>query len=185
MKLHGKPLAEDFDTRTIRIFDAGHMYEDYVIKLMTFGGAKILSRQQEYREFEIFAGHSDVVIDYEGPAIIDVKTMNQKRAWEFAKADLQEGFLDYFIQVNLYMSYQGTRNGLLLAYNKNTSEITARRVEYNQERIDFYKRKAAWIVAAGTFSEVPDEFSEYKRSQVLAQEDVCCTCPARTTCYGP
>lgn len=152
---HPNRLSEP-SPRLRRIFELGHACEDQAMRIMfRMDGITVLTTQAEYSDFDgRFRGHSDVVFRWAGlpgvKIVGDWKTMNARRFGQFKKEGLRASNEVYFAQLMVYAFYEHAEWVALLAYCKDTSEIEAEFLPYDDEAAQMYRRRAELILTSST-----------------------------------
>lgn len=133
----------DFSPKTLRIFQAGHLYEDLAVKWMRGAGIEILTENEDGEQFgfESFkgkiAGHVDGIITFvpellkqKTPMLWECKSLNNKNFNDLVKNGLKKSKEVYYTQVNIYSAFMEDQfKGIsdnpawFTAINKDTCEI--------------------------------------------------------------
>ena len=140
-----------------RIFRMGHILEQEVIHLMDSGGLRISGQQNTYTDFaNRFRGHCDGLVKINGECrLFDIKTMNQNKFEMFCDGNIKSLFFSYWCQLNMYMYYENNyKPSFLIAYNKNTSDIKVRTVEYEPTLVKFMINKCDKILQSTSPSDI-------------------------------
>ena len=142
------------DPKLQRIFDLGHAIEDEVMKsIWQMDGYEVISTQQAYEDFGgNLRGDSDLVISTpEYPRVVaDVKSMNEWRFKQFQADGVKASNWPYYVQLTTYGGYELVQPDaiLLIAYNKNTSELASEYVPYSPEDFASFREKAHRIITS-------------------------------------
>ena len=137
----------------IRIFDTGHLLEkmlcDYIqnnlkdVSLIS-GCSEELSLKDKHYDF--FQGHADGLLIYKKDKyILEIKTLSAtgfntlKRKGLFSFSEI------YYSQVQSYMGMSGIKKAILLAINKNNSELYSETIEFNDDFYFSLQAKALFI----------------------------------------
>ncbi|MGH6914491.1 MAG: hypothetical protein ACREH3_12390 [Geminicoccales bacterium] len=124
--------GKEFDGRLLRIFDAGHQFEDLTIRWLQAAGFDLRVRGRDGRQYAFsvaggkMRGHIDGVIvggpdvGITWPALFEHKALNQSSWTDLVKRGLRQSKPIYFAQCQLYMAYMELEVALLTAMNKNT-----------------------------------------------------------------
>jgi hypothetical protein len=127
--------SKEFDGGLLRIFDAGHQFEDLAIRWLRAAGFDLRTRNRHGQQFGFsvaggrLRGHIDGVIvggpdvGITWPALFEHKALNQKSWSDLVKRGLRAAKPLYFAQCQLYMAYLELRVALLTAMNKNTQHL--------------------------------------------------------------
>lgn len=164
------------DYKSARIFDYGHIVEDVTIKCLELGGAVVTDTQTKFSDHgDKFRGHCDCVIDH--TLIGEIKSMNNDNFIYFRESGIKVSHYAYYVQTNLYMKYSNLSDGVLIATNKNTAEMTCEHLEYDAETAEYNVEKAKSILDSPSYLEVDHKYLPKDKSY-------CTFCPLRKTCYN-
>lgn len=173
-----QPIANN-NPRIERIFNLGHLLEEYVIKLLKNSGFIVHnddgSGQYGFKDEEL-AGHVDGVIMIEGvPHLLEIKSASDKRFNEMVKKGVHLSDPTYYTQMQVYMKYMELDKGLFIVINKNDSSI-------HTEIIDYDPIEAEWAVNRGKGLAKTKELPERKfKSSAFLQ---CKFCNHREKCWN-
>ena len=148
--LRGYP-QKSIPAAVLRIFELGHDIEEKVVKDLKQAGVLVYEvdpktkKQWEYTAFGgHLRGHADGVMatdkDNPTPAILEIKSMNDKKWTAFKTRGVYYSHPVYFAQVQLLMGLAGYHESWVIAYNKNTSVYHAEHIEFDY---DYYIRLLA------------------------------------------
>ena len=131
--------TKEITPRTQNIFNAGHVFEEMIVKNLEFIGIKISDSQKEIVGFAgHWKGHIDGVANNvpEAPKtghLLEIKTHNDKSFKLLKKSGVIETKPVHYSQMTRYMKGLNLKRALYIAYNKNDSTYYAERVEYSPE----------------------------------------------------
>lgn len=115
-------------------FQIGHSLEVLILDYLKKAGIIIVCQGKFYSDSSVLAlqGHVDgvIVLPDESRAILEIKTAKESSFNTFYKHGLLKWQESYYTQIQTYMGMSGINRGVLLAINKNSSEM-------HQEWIDF------------------------------------------------
>lgn len=172
---HPELLPNKFDEQTLRIFDLGHLIEDITLKTLIAGGAQIESAQTELSDFNnILRGHTDAVLDNE--CVLEVKSMNDGSFASFKHLGCKISHRTYYVQTQMYMHYSKLKDAIVVATNKNNSDVYCEHIPFDQDTVDFHLSKVEHIVNANKFYSIQ---SPYIPNSI----DECTRCPLKRLCY--
>ncbi|MBO7453853.1 MAG: hypothetical protein J6T91_00495 [Alphaproteobacteria bacterium] len=149
--------------KQIRTFDIGHCLEDLVIKWLRIAGFDLKTRNENGEQFGFsvangkFAGHVDGLIynfpeefpdKPEGPALLEIKTMNHKSWNDTQKRGVLVSKPVYYSQVQLYMAYLELDRCLFVALNKDTSDLYFEIIPFDPGMAQKYSDRAVQIIKA-------------------------------------
>lgn len=131
--------------RIIRLFNRGHMEEGRFIAALLTAGMKVYQQDAQGKQFRIssFGGHvgsaTDGIVvgcpDLQDPNVAiltEMKTHGEKSFVKLKKEGVQESKFMHYVQQQVYMNKMDLRASLYLATNKNTDEIYAEIVMYDE-----------------------------------------------------
>lgn len=146
-----------------RIFDAGHFYERLVVNhiedvLQYFDCFELketgtgISEQKEYRYYgNVCRAHSDGVIavtDTGEEALVEIKSANDSSFSSFVRLGLRYAMPSYYDQMQLMMGLGEMKRGLCIVINKNTSQIHAEVIEYDEVTFGYLTARIEYIANA-------------------------------------
>lgn len=140
-------LAEQFEPRMLRLFSDGHHFEPRMARWLKaagielwqageFGTDKALMRVSAHLGH--FGGTPDFVgrripeLDPSEPALVEVKTHNDKSFTQLLKEGIMRTKWKHFVQMQIYMGGLNLKWALYIAYNKNTSAIQPELVQFDE-----------------------------------------------------
>jgi hypothetical protein len=188
--------GNEFRGRLLRIFDAGHQFEDLTICWLQAAGFDLRTRGRDGRQFGFsvvggrLRGHIDGVIvggpdvGITWPALFEHKTSNQSSWTDLVKRGLSQSKPIYFAQCQLYMAYMElevalltAKVALLTAMNKNTQELYHEVVHFDPAEAQRLSDKTVDILRAIEAEELPP--------RIAAAPDfyLCRMCPYAGRCW--
>jgi hypothetical protein len=181
--------GKDFCGRLLRIFDAGHRFEDLTIRWLQAAGFDLRSRGRDGRQFGFsvaggrMRGHIDGVIvggpdvGITWPALFEHKALNQSSWTDLVKRGLSHSKPIYFAQCQLYMAYMELEVALLTAMNRNNQELYHEVVHFDPAEAQRLSDKAVAILRAIEAEELPP--------RIAAAPDfyLCRMCPYARRCW--
>ena len=133
---------EPINPRSQITFQIGKELESMILEYLKKSGIFIVSQGKFFQDAEIqeFQGHVDgvIVLPDETRAILEIKTAKDSSYNQFVKHGLKKWQEIYYSQLQSYMGMSGIHKGVLLAINKNTSEM-------HEEWIDFDYSWYQWL----------------------------------------
>jgi hypothetical protein len=159
--------GKSFDGPRLRIFDAGHRFEDLTIRWLQAAGFDLRTRGRDGRQFGFsvvggrLRGHIDGVIvggpdvGITWPALFEHKALNQNAWTDLVKRGLSHSKPIYFAQSQLYMAYMELEVALLTAMNKNSQELYHEVVPFDAAEAQAFSDKAVDILRAVEADELP------------------------------
>lgn len=155
-----KDEGKGFSGQTLRIFEAGHSFEDMAIGWIREAGIDLKTEKEDGSQFGFsvaqgkIAGHIDgVILDgpskWQYPMLWECKSANQKKFNEFRNNGLESTNQTYAAQVAIYQAYMKLENpALFTVVNKNTCELYHEVIPFNNELAQRISDKAANILSA-------------------------------------
>jgi hypothetical protein len=182
-------VGKGFDGRLLRIFDAGHQFEDLTIRWLQAAGFDLRARGRDGRQYGfsiaggrvrghidgVFVGGPDVGVAW--PALFEHKALNQTSWTDLVKRGLRQSKPIYFAQCQLYMAYMELEVALLTAMNKNTQELYHEVVPFEPAEAQKLSDKAVDILRAIEADELPP------RSAAAPDFYLCRMCPYARRCW--
>lgn len=162
------PKDEDFSGQTLRIFAAGHLFEDMAISWLRAAGLQLFTRKQNGEAFGFsvaggrIRGHVDGIINgapetlgLSFPMLWECKSMNAKSWKDTVKHGVAKSKPVYAAQVATYQAYMEgsvagiSRNAALFtAINKETAEIHHELVPFDAATAQTASDRAVMILRA-------------------------------------
>lgn len=184
--------------QTLRIFEAGHLFESLIIKWLNFAGVQILTHDGNGNQFGFsaaggrIAGHIDGVIisappelGISCPAIFEAKSMKNSAWNETVKKGLILAKPIYAAQIALYQAYMEesfpgvSKNPCLFtAINKDNSEIYHELIPFDGHLAQMMSDKAVRIITAIESGEL------LPRSFASREFYLCKMCPFQNKCWS-
>ena len=159
--------GKGFDGRLLRIFDAGHQFEDLTIRWLQTAGFDLRTRARDGRQFGFsvaggrLRGHIDGVIvggadvGIRWPALFEHKALKQSSWTDLVKRGLRHSKPIYFAQCQLYMAYMELAAAVLTAMNKNTQELYHEVVHFDPAEAQRLSDKGVDVLRAIEAEELP------------------------------
>ena len=163
-----KDEDQNFTGRILKIFQAGHVFEELMIKWLRTAGINLLTQKQNGSQFGFAVaggkvkGHIDGVIidapedlDFKFPMLWECKSLNDKSWKDVVKKGLAASKPIYAAQVAIYQAYMESQiegisknPALFTAINKDTAEIHFELIDFDQELAQKTSDKAVQILCA-------------------------------------
>ncbi len=163
-----KDPGRDFSGRILRIFEAGHVFEDLMVRWLREVGFTLLSEDhhgEQYGFSELdgkLQGHIDGVITaapevlgFEFPILFECKSLNNKSWKDTKRKGVTISKPVYAGQVSLYQAYMepqfpgiSTQPALFTAINKDTAELYFEAVPFNGELAQSTSDKGVRVIDA-------------------------------------
>jgi hypothetical protein len=184
-----KDTGKEFDGGLLRIFDAGHQFEDLAIRWLRAAGFDLRTRNRNGQQFGFsvaggrLRGHIDGVIvggpdvGLAWPALFEHKALNQKSWSDLVKRGLRASKPLYFAQCQLYMAYLELRIALVTAMNKNTQQLYHEVVPLDPAEAQRLSDRAVDVLRAVQAGEFPPRITNDPDCHV------CQICPYAGRCW--
>lgn len=182
--------GKDFEGRVLRIFAAGHVFEDLAIRWLRQAGFDLRTQTQAGGQFGFdtaggrIRGHVDGVI-VDGPAIglawpvlWEHKALKASSWSDTAKKGVQLSKPVYFGQMQIYMAYMGLGSALFTALNKDTCELYHEHVPFDPTAAQALSDKAVDVLRAADAGEL------LPRIATSPDFFLCRFCPFAARCWG-
>jgi hypothetical protein len=193
-----KDEDQNFTGRTLKIFQAGHVFEELIIKWLRQAGIDLINNKPNGDQFgfavadDKVKGHIDGVIisapedlGFAFPMLFECKSLNNKSWKEIEKKGLAIAKPIYAAQIAIYQAYmeseiEGICNNpaLFAAINKDTAEIHFELIPFDQELAQKMSDKAVMILRATEAHEllprIANDSSYFE----------CKFCPWQKRCWG-
>lgn len=152
--------GKDFEGRTLRIFAAGHVFEDLAIRWLRQAGFDLRTQTAAGGQFGFetaggrVRGHVDGVIvggpdvGVAWPALWEHKALKASSWSDTARKGVQLSKPVYFGQMQIYMAYMGLESALFTALNKDTCEILHELVPFDPAAAQTLSDKAVDVLRA-------------------------------------
>ncbi len=171
----GTPISAKLRTT----FEIGHRLESMLLDYIEMSGIDVErpSESNNYLfcqdpEILVFQGHMDAILnkDY----VLDIKTAKNSSFNQFTEHGLKKWSPAYYSQMQSYMGMTGLHEAVLLAINKDTSQMHEEWVEYDDYEYSQLRMRA---LAISSLDEPP------ARINVNPIYYVCRMCQFKTICH--
>ena len=139
--------------RIRRLFDHGHLMEDYMVNDLNAIGIKVFRRQEEIVDcFGHWKGHMDgialgVPMAEKTEHLLEMKTMNDDQFKMLVKAqNVLKSHPKHFWQANTYMGKYKLKRALYMSYNKNDSQYYVERLYFDKEKFEEAEHKEMAVI---------------------------------------
>ena len=181
--------GRDFDGRTLRIFAAGHVFEDLAISWLRQVGFDLRTQTREGGQFGFetaggrIRGHVDGVIvggphvGLAWPILWEHKALKHSSWSDTAKKGVRISKPVYYGQVQIYMAYMGLGSALFTALNKDSCELYHEHVAFDPPTAQALSDKAVDVLRAADAGEL------LPRIATSADFFLCRFCPFAARCW--
>lgn len=154
----GGPSPEPFPARLLRIFQAGHLFEEMIVGLLRDAGFEMKVIKEDGRQFGFsvmngrFKGHVDGIIHkapipMEVPCLFEAKSLNNKSWNDVVARGVTLSKPTYAGQIAILQSYMDLGAPcLFVAINKDSAEIYHELVPFNAELAQQMSDRAVEII---------------------------------------
>lgn len=160
-------------------FDIGKRLELLMLDYVEQAGIAVNRAPHRLHDLElpIFQGTPDAIITLldDKPVVLEIKTAKSSSFNRFKNHGLIAWAETYYAQLQAYMGMGGYERGVLLAINKDSSELHHEWVDFDEIFYQELKVKARRIAEA---TEAPDKIN---RSPLYF---VCRSCPFKVVCHS-
>lgn len=137
-------LPETFEGRMLRLFETGHVEEARMIGWLQLAGCDVQDRNPETGEqWEVtdldghFVGKLDGIVTGlmeapKTPHLLECKTCNARSFAQLKKHGVAVAKPEHVAQMQVYMHLKGLSRAFYLAKHKDTDELYAERIAYDQ-----------------------------------------------------
>ena len=181
--------GRDLDGHALRIFEAGHVFEDLSIRWLRRADFDLRTRRKDGSPFGFsaaggkFRGHIDGVIvggpdvGVTWPALWEHKALNAKAWSELVKRGLRESKPLYYAQVQIYLAYMELAVAFFTALNKDTEELFHEIVAFDAAEAQRLSDRAVAVIRAAEAGEL--------LPRIAAAPDfyLCRMCPYQRRCW--
>ena len=163
-----KDEDQNFTGRILKIFQAGHVFEELMIKWLRQAGFDLVTHKQNGDQFGFTVaggkvkGHIDGVIigapedlGFTFPMLFECKSLNDKSWKDVVKKGLAASKPIYAAQIAIYQAYMESsivgickNPALFAAINKDTAEVYFELIDFDQELAQKMSDKAVMILRA-------------------------------------
>ena len=181
--------GSELEGRSLRIFAAGHVFEDLAISWLRKAGFDLRTHARTGAQFGFetaggrIRGHVDGVIvsgpdiGLTWPALWEHKALKASSWSDTAKRGVRLSKPVYYAQMQIYMAYMGLGCGLLTALNKDTCELFHEPVALDPGAAQALSDRAVDVLRAADAGELP--------ARIAARPDfyLCRLCPYAARCW--
>ena len=190
------PKDEGFSSRILRIFEAGHVFEELAINWLRMADIHLITRKSDGSPFGFSAaggriqGHVDGIIasapeslGFRPPMLWECKSLNAKSWKDTVKQGLTKSKPVYAAQIALYQAYMessvesiSTNPALFTAINKDTAELYFELVPFDSALAQEASDRAVNILKATEAGEWLPRISpshSHNNCKVCSWQDTC------------
>jgi hypothetical protein len=183
-----KDDGKDFDGGILRIFDAGHQFEDLCIRWLRAVGFDLRTRNCSGEQFGFsiaggrIRGHIDGAIvgpdiGITWPALWEHKALGQKSWSEVTSCGVRAARPVYFAQMQMYMAYMELAVALFTATNRDSLALYHEFVPFDPAEAQALSNKAVAIIRSVEAGELPPRIAG------TPDFHLCRCCPYARRCW--
>ncbi|CEG09686.1 hypothetical protein BN961_03116 [Afipia felis] len=178
-----------FDGRILRVFEAGHRFEDMTIRWLRLAGFDLRSHKRDGSQFGFaaadgrFRGHIDgVIVGGPGlgvsyPILFEHKALSSASWQDTVKRGVKASKPIYWAQAQIYMAYFAIEQTLFVALNRDTMRLYPELIAFDPADAQALSDRAVTIIrsveARELLPRIADDPDHY----------VCRFCPYRRRCH--
>lgn len=166
-------IGKEFPGKLYRVFDMGHDGEARMASYLQMAGFDLRTKNAQGEDYGYcvadgrMQGHIDGVIlagpaiGCAWPALWENKALNDKGWNEVSSQGVRKRYPKYFGQMQVYMAYLDLPRALFTAINRDTGEIYAEIVEFDQAAAQALSDRGVRVIGSAS----PDEFPRIGRDE--------------------
>lgn len=178
-----------FDGRILRVFEAGHRFEDMTIRWLRLAGFDLRNQKRDGSQFGFsaadgrFRGHIDGVIvsgpdlGVPYPILFEHKALASSSWQDTVKRGVMASKPVYWAQVQVYMAYLGVERTLFVALNRDTMRLYPELIPFDAAAAQALSDRAVAVIrsveARELLPRIADDPDHY----------LCRLCPYRVRCH--
>jgi hypothetical protein len=180
----------DFSGQMLRIFEAGHRFEEMTIRWLRLAGFDLRTHKRNGEQFGFsaaegrFRGHIDGVIVggpdiyIEFPILFEHKAIRSSSWQDVVKQGVKASKPIYWAQVQIYMAYLAIEHTLFVALDKDTQAVRYELVPFDPAAAQALSDKAVAVIRAVEARELLPRISDNP------DFFICTFCPYRVRCHA-
>ena len=187
----GTPVDPDaaFDGRILRVFEAGHRFEDMTIRWLRLAGFELLSHKRDGSQFGFataggrFRGHIDGVIvagprlGKPYPILFEHKALSASSWQDTVKRGVKASKPVYWAQAQIYMAYLAVAWMLFIALNRDTMQLYPELIAFDPADAQALSDRAVTVIRSVETRHLLPRISDD------ADHYVCRLCPYARRCH--
>jgi hypothetical protein len=178
-----------FDGRILRVFEAGHRFEDMTIRWLRLAGFDLRNQKRDGSQFGFsaaegrFRGHIDGVIvggpdlGAPYPMLFEHKALASSSWQDTVKRGVKASKPLYWAQVQVYMAYLSVERTLFVALNRDTMRLYPELIAFDPAAAQALSDRAVAVIrsveARELLPRIADDPDHY----------LCRFCPYRVRCH--
>ena len=181
--------GKELEGRSLRIFAAGHVFEDLAIRWLRLAGFDLRTQTREGGQFGFetaggrIRGHVDgVIVDgpdvgLAWPVLWEHKALKASSWNDTAKKGVQVSKPVYYGQLQIYTAYMGLGSALFTALNKDSCELYHEHVPFDAAAAQALSDKAVDVLRAADAGDLLPRIAAH------ADFYLCRFCPFAARCW--
>ena len=142
-------MKQEFDAKTLRIFDNGNSVHERIVKYLKDAGYEVEDEQDIPKNEHNIHGRFDAKIKEDGvPKLVEIKSISIDKQY---KASFVRDMLpktEHKAQLLIYMKYTGINEGYIIYEVKNDQDLLIYPMTFNEEE---WKKAEEWITEANKY----------------------------------
>jgi len=190
-ELAGAPVdpGAEFDGRILRVFEAGHAFEDRLIRWLRLAGFDLRNQKRDGSQFGFstaggcFRGHIDGVIvggpdlGFSWPVLFECKALSSRSWQDTVKHGVKASKPLYWAQVQVYMAYLAVERTLFVALDRDTMRLYPELIAFDPAAAQALSDKAVAVIRSVDAREL------LPRTADDSDHYLCRFCPFRRRCH--
>jgi CRISPR/Cas system-associated exonuclease Cas4 (RecB family) len=138
----------------------------------------VAEEEEIINEYPPIRGFIDLIMDYNGPVIGEIKTAKQE-VWDTRRSEMKSSG-NHMLQLLTYMKLKNAKEGFFLYENKNTQEVLIIPVQMNERNKKIIDDTFTWLC------EVWDNFQDgdLPMRMFTKSTTTCKYCPIKKECWS-
>lgn len=182
-------IGSEFDGRILRVFEAGHRFEDMTIRWLRLAGFVLRSHKRDGSQFGFatadgrFRGHIDgVIVDGPDlgepyPMLFEHKALSSASWQDTVKQGVKASKPIYWAQAQIYMAYFAIEQTLFVALNRDTMRLYPELIAFDPADAQALSDRAVIVIRSVEARELLPRISDDP------DRYVCRFCPYRRRCH--
>jgi hypothetical protein len=183
-------VGADFSGRMLRVFEAGHRFEEMTIRWLRLAGFDLRTHKRNGEQFGFstadgrFRGHIDGVIingpaiGVEYPLLFEHKAIRSSSWQDVVKRGVKASKPIYWAQVQVYMAYLAVERTLFVALDKDTQALRFELVLLDPSVAQALSDKAVAVIRAVEACDPLPRIADHPEFYI------CRFCPYRIRCHA-
>jgi hypothetical protein len=179
-----------FSGRMLRIFEAGHRFEEMTIRWLRLAGLDLRTHKRDGEQFGFsvangrFRGHIDgVIVDgpdigVEYPLLFEHKAVRSSSWQDIVKRGMKASKPIYWAQIQAYMAYFEVERTLFVALDKDTQALRFELMLLDRSAAQALSDKAVAVIRAVEACDPLPRISDHPDFYI------CTFCPYRIRCHA-